>query len=113
MEVNIYDFSYQVLMILTGASVGYMFEKVRKAEEKRDKLEAIVSIKQEAVEDGVRMILKIELRRIYMHAVETGHISCEEETFAEEIFAKYDALGGNGQGTTMIEALRKMLEIKK
>lgn len=106
----------QIFLMLTGALVGYMFERLRKADDKRDAerdaIEASVSQRQVAIEDGVRMILKIELRRIYATALQCGYVTYEDETFAEEIFEKYHALGGNGQGTTMIEALRKM-EMRK
>ena len=109
----------QIFLMLTGALIGYMFERLRKADDKRDAkdaereaLETSVSQRQAAIEDGVRMILKIELRRIYATASQCGYVTYEDETFAEEIFEKYHALGGNGQGTTMIEALRKM-EMRK
>lgn len=101
----------QIFLMLTGALIGYMFERLRKADDKRDAerdaIEASVSQRQAAIEDGVRMILKIELRRIYATTLQCGYVTYEDETFAEEIFEKYHALGGNGQGTTMIEALRK------
>lgn len=106
----------QIFLMLTGALIGYMFERLRKADDKRDAerdaIETSVSQRQAAIEDGVRMILKIELRRIYATALQCGYVTYEDETFAEEIFEKYHALGGNGQGTTMIEALRKM-EMRK
>ena len=102
----------QIFLMLTGALIGYMFERLRKADDKRDAerdaIETSVSQRQAAIEDGVRMILKIELRRIYAAALTNEYISYEDEKFAEEIYEKYHALGGNGQGTLMIAALRKV-----
>ena len=105
----------QIFLMLTGALIGYMFERLRRADDrreakdaKREALEAAATKRQEAIEDGVRMILKIELRRIYAAALTNEYISYEDEKFAEEIYEKYHALGGNGQGTLMIAALRKV-----
>lgn len=101
MEKEIISFSLDILPTVGGVVIGYLWNKARG-----------LSQKQKAMEKSIRAILKIELRRIYAYGTERGYLSYEDEQIAEEIYETYHALGGNGQGTTMIEAIRKM-ELRK
>ncbi len=101
MEKEIISFVLSVLPTIGGVVIGYLWNKARGLSEK-----------QQAMEKSIRAILKIELRRIYAYGTERGYLSYEDEQIAEEIYETYHALGGNGQGTTMIEAIRKM-ELRK
>lgn len=100
----------QIFLMLVGALAGRAFDRLKKAEDKRDALEAMVAKRQEAMENGLRMILKIELRRIHTEAMQRGTISYEDEAFAEEIYQRYHDLGGNGQATAMMEDIRGLLK---
>lgn len=85
--------SYAVLSF----AVGYLLNKTRgNAKKRRD------------TECGIRALLKIELRRIHEKGQSEHKISYADEASAEEIYSTYHALGGNGQGTSMIQDLRKL-----
>ena len=117
--MSIFEFVCQCLLIILGGVAGYLFDRAKRLAEKKDILEEkqealalTISQKQTAMEDGMRMMLKIELRRIYSHAIKQGYISYEDEQFAEDIYNRYHALGGNGQGTKMIADI-KALEMRR
>lgn len=88
--------SYAILSF----AVGYLLNKERGNRDKREKTEC-----------GIRAILKIELRRIHEKGQAEHKLSYANEASAEEIYATYHALGGNGQGTTMINDIRKMPKV--
>lgn len=81
-------------------AVGYFFNKSRGLNNRRKNTEC-----------GIRTILKIELRRIHEDGMKAGCISYADEASAEEIYTTYHALGGNGQGTTMLEEIRKLPKV--
>ena len=85
--------SYDVLSFF----IGYLLNKERGNKAKR-----------ENTEYGIRALLKIELRRIHEKGQSEHKLSYADEASAEEIYSTYHALGGNGQGTTMINDIRKM-----
>lgn len=85
--------SYAVLSFF----VGYLLNKERCNKKKR-----------ESIECGIRALLKVELRRIHAKGQSEHRISYADEASAEEIYSSYNALGGNGQGTSMIHDLRKL-----
>ena len=97
MEQTITSLILNALPTVVGVIIGYLWNKARG-----------LSQKQQAMEKSIRAILKIELRRIYDCGMAHGYLSYEDEQIAEEIYDSYHTLGGNGQGTTMIEAIRKM-----
>lgn len=88
--------SYAVLSF----AFGYLLNKERSNKTKR-----------QSTECGIRAILKIELRRIHEKGQSEHKLSYADEASAEEIYATYHALGGNGQGTTMINDIRKMPKV--
>lgn len=88
--------SYAILSF----AVGYLLNKERGNRAKREKTEC-----------GIRAILKIELRRIHEKGQSEHKLSYANEASAEEIYSTYHALGGNGQGTTMIQDIRKMPKV--
>lgn len=88
--------SYAVLSF----AVGFLLNKERgKAKKAKD------------TECGIRALLKIELRRIHERGQTEHKLSYADEASAEEIYATYHALGGNGHGTTMINDIRKMPKV--
>lgn len=85
--------SYAILSF----AVGFLWNKERgRAKKAKD------------TECGIRALLKIELRRIHERGQVEHKISYADEASAEEIYSTYHALGGNGQGTSMIQDLRKL-----
>jgi len=84
--------SYAILSF----AVGYLLNKERGSKKKR-----------ESTERGIRALLKIELRRIHEKGQSEHKISYADEASAEEIYSTYHALGGNGQGTSMVQDIRK------
>ena len=97
----------QIFLMVVGALVGTTFEKARKADEKREALEAAVTKRQENMASGLRVLLKSELRRIHLETIAKGTISHEDEQFAEDIYQRYHDLGGNGQSTAMMVDIRQ------
>lgn len=85
--------SYAVLSF----ALGYLLNKERENKAKRKNTEC-----------GIKVLLKIELRRIHAKGQSEHKISYADEASAEEIYSTYNALGGNGQGTSMIQDLRKL-----
>ena len=79
--------SYAILSF----AVGYLLNKVRNNKTKR-----------KSTECGIRALLKIELRHIHERGQEKHKLSYADEASAEEIYATYHALGGNGQGTVLL-----------
>ena len=77
--------------------LGYMWNKSR----------SLASI-QKNMENGIGLLLKDKLRQYHERAMNRGSITYEEEATAEEIYKVYHALGLNGQGTAMINDLRKL-----
>lgn len=88
--------SYAVLSFF----IGYLLNRERGNKKKK-----------ESTECGIRALLKIELRRIHERGQTEHKLSYADEASAEEIYATYHALGGNGQGTTMINDIRKMPKV--
>lgn len=88
--------SYAILSF----AVGYLLNKERNNKTKR-----------KSTECGIRALLKIELRRIHEKGQSEHRISYADEASAEEIYSTYHALGGNGQGTSMINDIRKMPKV--
>lgn len=85
--------SYAVLSFF----IGYLLNKERGNKKKK-----------ESTECGIRALLKIELRRIHEKGQSEHKLSYADEASAEEIYSTYHVLGGNGQGTTMIQDIRKL-----
>lgn len=86
--------------VVLSFAFGYLLNKERSNKTKR-----------QSTECGIRAILKIELRRIHEKGQSEHKLSYADEASAEEIYATYHALGGNGQGTTMINDIRKMPKV--
>ena len=63
--------------------------------------------KPTALEEAVRVLLFCKLERINDDQVEAGHVCpTHVKERAEQIYAAYHGLGGNGLGTQMINDIR-------
>ncbi len=100
-EHFLYDIAAQILPLIGGTVIGYLWNQSKGLTER-----------QKAVYAANRAILKLELRRIYATAQAAGEISFDDQQTAEEIYQSYHTLGGNGQGTTIMESIR-MMKMKK
>lgn len=90
------------LPTVAGIAIGYLWNKARSLSKKRDLYEA-----------AERLNLKINLRQLYMESTRNGYITCDDEALAEEIYDYYHKLGGNGQGTKIIEDIRALMKPKE
>lgn len=61
-----------------------------------------------ALEKGVEAILLLELRRIHERGTGQKWLSYADKASAEQIYASYHGLGGNGQGTAILNDIRKL-----
>lgn len=60
------------------------------------------------VRQGMRVLLFLGLERIHREMVEAGEVCpVDVKRTAEQIYAAYHGLGGNGVGTQMIEEIRR------
>lgn len=99
------DLAAQVLPLIGGAIIGYLWEKKKELTKSRD----AVTKQREDLVQAVRVICKIELRRIYDNAKEHGNkVSHEDWQDADEIYAAYHNMGGNGRGTKIIDKIHEM-----
>ncbi len=96
-DTFLYELAFQIVPAIGGTAIGYLWNKSKGLSER-----------QKAVYAANRAILKLELRRIYAQAQAAGEISFDDQQTAEEIYQSYHTLGGNGQGTTIMESIRKM-----
>lgn len=98
MDATLISFGLQVSYSVGAFVLGYFWNKSRE-----------LSARQLAMERGTRALLKTELCRIHRESTTRGGLSYDDESLAEEIYSAYHSLGGNGQGTTMINDIRKMM----
>lgn len=61
-----------------------------------------------ALEKGVEAILLLELRRIHERGARQKWLSYADKASAEHIYSSYHGLGGNGQGTAILNDIRKL-----
>lgn len=64
--------------------------------------------KQEAVEKGIQALLRDRIIQVYNRYNDKGFCPIYALENAEALFVQYQALGGNGTITELMEKLRKM-----
>lgn len=87
----------QATYAVSAFVIGYLWNKSRD-----------LAKRQRNTERGIQALLKVELRRIHERSMQRGFITYADEEFAEEVYLDYKTAGGDGQGTMMIEDLRKL-----
>ena len=87
---------------LLGIAVGYLWNKARGLSKEREINKA-----------ALRTLLKLSLFALYTDSAARGYIPMQTEGLAEEVYKHYHALGGNGQGTKIIEDIRKLPHDKR
>ena len=88
-----------VPMLLTGVGgvCGWLLKSHRK-EEARD----------QAMETGLRTLLRAELLEIHAKYVPLGHIPVAVMEEADRVYKAYHSLGGNGTGTKIYEEIKAL-----
>lgn len=97
MQDTIISLALQGVYAVLAFIVGYLWNKSKGLAEK-----------QQSIEKGMRVLLKVQLKKIHHDATFRGYLTYEEQALGEEIYSAYHGLGGNGQGTVMIKAIRGM-----
>ena len=109
---------YTVLPIITTSLMGYVIwvlqnnrkkEAVR-IEEENKRIEED-NRKQQALNEGTRMILLYMLERLYEEYKIQNYVTHEQRDRFHNIYDAYHALGGNGYGTALWETVEE-LEIR-
>lgn len=109
---------YTVLPIITTSLMGYVIwvlqnnrkkEAVR-IEEENKRIEED-NRKQQALNEGTRMILLYMLERLYEEYKIQNYVTHEQRDRFHNIYNAYHALGGNGYGTALWETVEE-LEIR-
>lgn len=96
-EITSIVISYLIPTVLGGV-IGWLTTKVKKAKDAEE-------MKQTALEEGVRALLKNELVRRYREYEIKGELSILDKTSIEEMYKQYRNLGGNGTVKKLIEEL--------
>lgn len=88
-----------VPMLLTGVGgvCGWLLKSHRK-EEARD----------QAMETGLRTLLRAELLEIHAKYVPLGYIPVAAMEETDRVYKAYHSLGGNGAGTKLYEELKAL-----
>ena len=69
------------------------------------------SLRQLAIEEGLKGVLHDHIYQLYMQCLEKGYISIAELDNLEYLFIPYKALKGNNTGEHMYDAMKKMPNI--
>lgn len=92
--------SYLIPTFLGGV-IGWLTTQVKKAKNAEE-------MKQTALEEGVRALLKNELVRRYREYEIKGELSILDKASIEEMYKQYRNLGGNGTVKKLIEELLEL-----
>lgn len=98
----------EVIFALIVGIISYIFKKIYT--NYKNKMENL-SVRQQAVEQGVQALLRNELIRRYREYEVKGEISILDKENIEHMYNEYKNLGGNGTVAKMYEELMS-LEIK-
>ena len=99
------DLAAQILPLIGGAVIGYLWERKKSADREK---EEIIQLR-ECLIKSVRVVCKIELQRIYDSGkTNGGKVSAEDWQNAIEIYEAYHGMGGNGRGTKTLEKIQEM-----
>ena len=99
-EITSIVISYLIPTIL-GGIIGWLTTQVKKAKNAED-------IKQAALEEGVKALLKNELVRRYREYELKGELSILDKEAIEEMFNQYKNLGGNGTVKKLFDELMEL-----
>ena len=88
-----------VPMLLTGVGglCGWLLKSHRKEE-----------VRDQAMETGLRTLLRAELLEIHAKYVPLGYIPVAVMEEADRVYRAYHSLGGNGTGTKIYEEIKAL-----
>ena len=96
-EITSIVISYLIPTVLGGV-IGWLTTQVKKAKNAEE-------IKQTALEEGVKALLRNELVRRYREYEVQGTLSILDKENIEDMFKQYQNLGGNGTVKQLMEEL--------
>lgn len=91
----------EVLFGLVTAGVGIALRRISKALQKE-------KVRNQAIEDGVRDILRMQILDTYEKCTMTGKISVSRKDAIDSAYRSYHALGGNGTITQVHNEIMEM-----
>lgn len=91
----------EVLFGLVTAGVGIALRRISKALQKE-------KLRNQAIEDGVRDILRMQILDTYEKCTQTGKISVSRKDAIDSAYKSYHALGGNGTITQVHNEIMEM-----
>lgn len=91
----------EVLFGLVTAGVGIALRRISKALQKE-------KVRNQAIEDGVRDILRMQILDTYEKCTQAGKISVSRKDAIDSAYRSYHALGGNGTITQVHNEIMEM-----
>lgn len=91
----------EVLFGLVTAGVGIALRRISKALQKE-------KLRNQAIEDGVRDILRMQILDTYERCIQAGKISVSRKDAIDSAYKSYHALGGNGTITQVHNEIMEM-----
>ena len=89
------------LGFITTSSIGFITTMIRK-----DRIRHQTD--HEMLKIGMTMLLKSQILDIYNRAREKGHLGEHEKDVACDLFASYEALGGNGYMKQVMDKIKSI-----
>ena len=91
----------EVLFGLVTAGIGIALRRISKALQKE-------KLRNQAIEDGVRDILRMQILDTYEKCTQAGKISVSRKDAIDSAYRSYHALGGNGTITQVHNEIMEM-----
>ena len=91
----------EVLFGLVTTGVGIALRRISKALQKE-------KLRNQAIEDGVRDILRMQILDTYERCTQAGKISVSRKDAIDSAYKSYHALGGNGTITQVHNEIMEM-----
>ena len=91
----------EVLFGLVTAGIGIALRRISKALQKE-------KMRNQAIEDGVRDILRMQILDTYEKCTQAGKISVSRKDAIDSAYRSYHALGGNGTITQVHNEIMEM-----
>lgn len=91
----------EVLFGLVTAGIGIALRRISKALQKE-------KARNQAIEDGVRDILRMQILDTYEKCTQAGKISVSRKDAIDSAYRSYHALGGNGTITQVHNEIMEM-----
>lgn len=96
-----------ILVPILTAFGGWLAGQIKASKEKSIMLTESWKKEHQALKDGVAIILREQIEKIYTEYRDKDSISFEEKEDLDEIYKTYKDLGGNHRGDSMYNILAK------